>query len=297
MLAADAGHNLFEHLVLDAVSTDETLAIARRFSHVVVTSSPDQGLYDAMNQGAQRARGKFLVFLQADDWLMPGALVKVAEILRENPLAQIVNCGAEAVRKTSSGSFETVWRCMRPEDRNLSLSQIALGEPMLNARIFSRKLFLESGGFNISLKLASDRDFLMRLARNAIPSVSPELLFYRYRWHSGSRTMNEGNSLSLQLTRENLQIAETFLRDKSLSRDQRAALLLWHRKQSVQLGMMAIEAYDLALFAEAFRRGCRQSRSWPSFLLGEFLYRLPAFLLRGCRTRSRVLADGKTSKD
>lgn len=57
----------FEHIVVDGASSDETLAIARRFADVRILSERDNGLYDAMNKGIALAKGKYLLFLNAGD--------------------------------------------------------------------------------------------------------------------------------------------------------------------------------------------------------------------------------------
>ena len=66
-----------EHLIIDGVSKDKTLAMVRAYQHktqvgenaheVVVRSEPDRGLYDAMNKGIDYATGDYLVFLNAGD--------------------------------------------------------------------------------------------------------------------------------------------------------------------------------------------------------------------------------------
>lgn len=59
----------YEMLIIDGASSDDTLAIVNRASiaSLRVFSEPDKGLYDAMNKGIDRARGRYLVFLNAGD--------------------------------------------------------------------------------------------------------------------------------------------------------------------------------------------------------------------------------------
>lgn len=59
----------FEHLLVDGASTDDTLAVARRYGipSMRIVSEPDHGLYDAMNKGLHLARGKYVIFLNAGD--------------------------------------------------------------------------------------------------------------------------------------------------------------------------------------------------------------------------------------
>jgi len=63
-----------EIVVVDAGSTDQTIAILQEFNHPGLSwkSEPDQGIYDALNKGIRRARGRWLYFLGSDDKLLPG---------------------------------------------------------------------------------------------------------------------------------------------------------------------------------------------------------------------------------
>ncbi|MBO4722565.1 MAG: glycosyltransferase [Muribaculaceae bacterium] len=59
----------FEYLVIDGASTDDTLALVEQagISTATVWSEPDKGLYDAMNKAIDRAKGQYLIFLNAGD--------------------------------------------------------------------------------------------------------------------------------------------------------------------------------------------------------------------------------------
>ncbi|NVJ86810.1 MAG: glycosyltransferase [Algoriphagus sp.] len=61
----------FEILVMDGVSTDNTLEIINSFKdkRIEIYSSPDKGVYDAMNKGISAAKGEWVYFIGADDWL------------------------------------------------------------------------------------------------------------------------------------------------------------------------------------------------------------------------------------
>lgn len=61
-----------ELIVIDGASTDGTVEIIRKYSDRIAywVSEPDQGIYDAMNKGVKRARGKYVLFLGSDDTLI-----------------------------------------------------------------------------------------------------------------------------------------------------------------------------------------------------------------------------------
>jgi glycosyltransferase involved in cell wall biosynthesis len=75
-----------EHIVVDGGSTDETIGILQRYEtryRLRWMSEPDGGLAEAMNKGVQAARGRYVVFIHADDALVePGILEWVYERLR-----------------------------------------------------------------------------------------------------------------------------------------------------------------------------------------------------------------------
>lgn len=77
----------YEWIVVDGGSTDETVTFLRQLDryNVIWLSEPDHGLYDAMNKGIDRARGKYLVFLNAgDEFAAPDVLEKVTVAVRES---------------------------------------------------------------------------------------------------------------------------------------------------------------------------------------------------------------------
>ena len=74
----------FEHLVIDGGSTDDSAAVAARFPHAVWTQGPDKGMSDAINKGFERARGDWVMWLNADDRLKPGALAEILKLLEKS---------------------------------------------------------------------------------------------------------------------------------------------------------------------------------------------------------------------
>jgi glycosyltransferase involved in cell wall biosynthesis len=78
--------DLYEFVVIDGGSTDDTLAHLRAQGPALrYVSEPDDGIYDAMNKGIRLTSGKFLYFLGAGDRLLPGVLEAVAAEISKLP--------------------------------------------------------------------------------------------------------------------------------------------------------------------------------------------------------------------
>jgi len=280
--------NDVEHLLIDACSPDSTLEIASKYPHLTVRSERDRGIYDGMNKGVSLASGEWLLFLQADDWLPSGTLEAYRKAMTVAPMAEVICGSAEAV-KESSGCWSTVWAVTDGYRKKLNLENIALGEPMINARLFRKNAFEKLGGFSLEYSLASDRDFLLRAAETEVIQYELDVMTYRYRWHAGSSTMTEGNALTAKLSRENLSIAKTHL--QGTSEGSRRVLLKWHDRLTVQAAMNALEHFQSGKLLQSIREGMSKNPMWIAGFALEILRSLPGFLFRGGKTRTQLLKE------
>jgi glycosyltransferase involved in cell wall biosynthesis len=82
-VAAQKGVEL-EHLIFDAGSEDDSREVAAKFPHVTWIQEPDRGMSDAINKGFDRAKGEWVMWLNADDRLKDGALSAILSILRKS---------------------------------------------------------------------------------------------------------------------------------------------------------------------------------------------------------------------
>lgn len=77
-----------EHLILDAQSTDNTLEVLKSYEDndkLIWTSETDEGQSDGINKGIARAKGDWILWLNADDFLWPETLAAYAEAIERNP--------------------------------------------------------------------------------------------------------------------------------------------------------------------------------------------------------------------
>ena len=156
-----------EHLIIDGVSTDGTVDYLRvqceqgRISRVI--SEPDQGIYDAMNKGIREAKGKIIVFINADDELLPEGVPACC--------APILNGEAEYVYSSASVRDEAGNECPSVKPK---LDSCFINLPCNHQAMFARTdLLKRMGGFRKDVfRIAADVDLMRRLhAANIQPAI------------------------------------------------------------------------------------------------------------------------------
>src|SRR5918998_3304628 len=109
-----------ETIVVDDGSTDDTSNIAARYSGVRCIRQGNQGLAAARNTGLGESKGGYLVFLDADDRLLPNALETGLECLKAHPECALAYGHCTLI--TVDGSFLKQWsRQFIDGDRYLAL--------------------------------------------------------------------------------------------------------------------------------------------------------------------------------
>ena len=181
-VTAQAWTGTWEIVVVDNASTDSTpqlvAAAAARCPRLrLVTADTGRGPAYARNTGAREARGRSLVFCDADDVVAPGWLAAMGDALATNEfvcgpveLTRLNPAWLSASRGTTGTQTVT-----RFDDRFPFASSCNLG--------VNRAVFLEHAGFDESLHIGEDIEFSMRLYLHgiALTFVADTLVHYRYR--------------------------------------------------------------------------------------------------------------------
>jgi glycosyltransferase involved in cell wall biosynthesis len=256
-----------EHWIIDGGSTDRTLDIVHKYSHLQVVSERDRGVYDAFNKGLDRATGDAVIFLNSDDRLTPGTLPLAQQMFQSAIGTLIISGGCKIFRQTDAGREVEMHRYDDPKQNQLNFRNVTLGHPNINARIFRRSVFDKIGRFNLAYPMASDRDLLMRAALANIPDAPVANIVYCYRWHEGSLTMNAGNSSLAQAQRDGLKIIASLLADPKISHEQRLILGQWRRECVATEIMIQVLNRKLGQAAEMFSETVRQENLLPFTLL------------------------------
>lgn len=143
-----------EHLIKDGGSMDGSMELYQaECSDCRVISEPDGGIYDAMNQAAANATGKYLAFLNSDDYYHdPAGMVELLEELERNN-ADYGYAGVRRIKR--DGSIE---------ERKAKMYSVFARMPYCHQTlIIRRELFLQMGGYDTAFKIVGDHEFALRL--------------------------------------------------------------------------------------------------------------------------------------
>lgn len=164
VLAQD--YERLEVLVVDGGSSDGTVELIEEWEQYIDlwVSEPDDGPYDAMGKGAAHAHGRYVLFMNAGDWFVGDAVIsqalrfapRNADFIYGHHIYRSLE-GVERLHKAND--FESTWR--RLEEGELDGSWLG-GVPGHQATFTRTELLQQSGGYDQTLSIAADHDFLYR---------------------------------------------------------------------------------------------------------------------------------------
>lgn len=169
-----------EHVVIDGASTDGTLEMLEQYvrkKYITVYSEADTGIYDAMNKGIDHASGKYLVFLNSDDFFISPHAVSQAVHALELSHADFTCAGCYYIRN------DAIIGVLRE-----TLQSFYLRMPLSHQAMFTRLDLLREYRFDDRYRSSGDYDLVLRLILGGAKAIKLSILFTAYRWEGMSKT-------------------------------------------------------------------------------------------------------------
>jgi glycosyltransferase involved in cell wall biosynthesis len=169
------GQSEYEILVINDASTDHTQDVLENYKEEVRVFNLEQnlGLAGARNFGIQKAKGQFIIFLDADDYIHRDLLKVQKLFLEENPKLDAVSTDYYLVN-----------------ERGERIEHVSAEEKPIACGIMFRKDFLYNIGlYDEKFRAREEEDLRIRWTEsyNIYNLIVP---LYRYRMHDSNLTKN-----------------------------------------------------------------------------------------------------------
>ncbi len=166
----------YEVIVVDDGSTDETQKVMRSFGEYIkpLSLKKNVGLAAARNKGIQKALGRYVVNLDADDYMDENLILVEMMFLNSNPSWDAVSCDYIEV----------------DEDENHIKRVSGEKYPIACGVMFRTDRLFEIGLYDEQFKMREEEDLRLRFQKNHLIK-NIELPLYRYRKHQENMTNNK----------------------------------------------------------------------------------------------------------
>lgn len=236
----------FEVIVVDDGSQDDTTAILAGYGGAVrVLSKPNGGLSSARNAGIAAARGEYVAFLDADDWWLPGKLLRQVALMESRP--KLLFCSTACGVQSPEGLRLADWRCGcgdRPAlECIFAVNAYVAGSG--SSVLAKREVFARAGGFDESLRSLEDIDMWMRLAAlGDYACIDESLAVIEKSANSMSGNLDVMRAAAIQVMRKNRALLPDSLRG-AFWRGAYASMLSDYAKWAYRKGRTAQALGDL----------------------------------------------------
>lgn len=164
-----------EHLIIDGVSKDKTLTMAKAYKHksdvgenahdIIICSEPDKGLYDAMNKGIDRATGDYIIFLNAGDVFPSDDTLEFVEgcVGEGETLPGVLYGDTDIVN--DEGRFLRHRRLTPP--KKLSWRSFKWGMLVCHQSFYARTDIAKQVHYNLGYRYSADVDWCIRIMKES----------------------------------------------------------------------------------------------------------------------------------
>jgi glycosyltransferase involved in cell wall biosynthesis len=192
-----------EIVVVDDGSTDNTSEVARHYPDVHCIGQDNQGLSAARNAGLRDSKGSLLVFLDADDRLLPDAIEAGYNCLNSHPECAFVYGHLTLIGPDGSPLRTPNQVCVESNHCLELLKGDYIWTP--GVVMYRRSVFESVIGFDTLIDACSDCDLNIRIARDW-PVYCHGQVILEYRKHQTNMSKNAGVMLRTALAAHRSQL-------------------------------------------------------------------------------------------
>ena len=164
----------YEYIIVDGGSTDNTIDIIKEYEsrfngRLKYSSGPDKGIYDAFNKGIERATGKYIWLVNSDDFIEPGVLGKLHELVKdyteedEPIISAIMNC--------ISNDGQILYQVKSSPEKVAAAYRNNTMGTIHPATIVPKRIYNLVGLYDINYRIIGDIDWFKRAYKANMPII------------------------------------------------------------------------------------------------------------------------------
>jgi glycosyltransferase involved in cell wall biosynthesis len=238
-----------EVIVIDDGSTDGSLKIIKNFGdRIRWVSGPNRGSNVARNRLLELARGEWLQYLDADDYLLPEKIARQMEFIAANPAADVIFGPVTIEHWMNGGTRRELLPIPEPHDLWILLARWYL--PQTGAALWRKQAIIDVGGWKTDQPCCQEHELYLRLliAGKRFAYCEHNGAIYR---HWGENTLWRGNVPEVHRRRLEIeQRAEDFLRLTNALTPKRQYAINMAHFETARIGWQ----YDPAFAKEIMRK-------------------------------------------
>lgn len=191
----------FEFIIINDGSTDGSLEIIEKFQNydkrIICISQENGGVASALNAGLLRAKGDYIVRMDADDVSYPNRLEVLNEFMECNKNVDI--CGSWALKNGKQKMHVPI------DDVGIKMQMLFFCS-FIHPTVIIRRSYLERTGCIYNLVCAEDYDLWVRCSDTAVFANIPQYLLM-YREHSNNIS---GHSNQAKFMQDDLRVKNLY---------------------------------------------------------------------------------------
>lgn len=173
----------FEHIIIDACSTDNTIEVLKKYPHIKWTSEPDEGQSDALNKGFKKATGDIIGWLNADDLYLDDTFKIVSQNLNRDHVDAVyanykfVDTEGKITRELitqNSKKWMSLFYCFIPS----------------TTFFFKRKIIDQGIFIDKKFHIAMDKEFFAHIYYSGFKIQKVDAFFAHFRWHANNKSID-----------------------------------------------------------------------------------------------------------
>jgi len=176
-----------EYIVIDGLSSDNTVNIIKKYNNYISLwiSEKDKGATDAANKCLKYANGKYVFYLNADDWIDKNFIEIAVKTLEKNKNAAFTFGNLRCYSKNGNYMYKIIGN--KNYINKIKYTMAHLNFPTL---VIKKECFDQIGLFNLEYKVAPDYEWNLRLYKSGGRGVYCNKLYTNFRL-GGNSDLND----------------------------------------------------------------------------------------------------------